>query len=145
MNLAPSAAQKALASIEAGQRTSLAFAVSADEMAAFAALSGDYNPLHSDAAFAAARGFAGRVVYGALLVAKLSRLIGMELPGRDALWTGLDIQFVAPLLVGEEAVLEAVVAQVSPATKSMVLQVSVKRNDRVLARGKASVSMRDGA
>lgn len=140
MNAAP----KALASFEVGQRASIAFAVTAEEMAAFAALSGDYNPLHSDAAFAAARGFAGRVVYGALLVAKLSRLIGMELPGRDALWTGLDVQFAAPLLVGEEAVLEAVVAQVSPATKSMVLRVSVKRDDRVLARGKATVSMRDG-
>jgi acyl dehydratase len=130
--------------IAPGSEASLEFVVSADDMRVFAELSGDYNPLHSDVAFAVSRGFGGCVVYGALMVAKISRLIGMELPGRDSLWSGLEMQFVSPLLVGESAVLTAAVGHVSEATRSTELRLRIVSGDRVIARGKASVRISDG-
>lgn len=133
-----------LSTIAQGEETALEFTVTADEMSRFAELSGDYNPLHCDVAFARAQGFGERVVYGALLVAKISRLIGMELPGRDSLWTGLELQFVSPLLVGEGAIIKASVTHVSDATRSIELRLRIVSGQRLIARGKAAVSVRDG-
>ncbi len=129
---------RSLASFTEGETVRLAFTVSDGDMEAFAALSGDRNPLHCDEAFARSKGFPGRVVYGALLVAKISQVIGMELPGRDAVWTGLDIQFVAPLSIGEPAELEATVTRVSPAVRALELTLRIRAGEKVIARGKAS-------
>lgn len=120
-----------------GQQHSFEFVISAEEMAGFAALSGDRNPLHRDPAFAAAKGFAGVVVYGGLLVAKISRLIGMIVPGLHAVWTGLDIQFRNPLLVGETATLIAEVTRTSDSTRQIGLKIRILAPDRVIALAKA--------
>lgn len=116
----------------------LSFSVTESDMANFATLSGDYNPLHCDEAFAKSKGFPGRVVYGALLVAKISRLIGMEMPGRDAVWSGLDIQFVSPLLIGQPVEIEMTLARVSPAVRALELTLRIESGGRLIARGKAS-------
>ena len=123
--------------IQPGQQHSFSFVISAEDMAGFAALSGDRNPLHVDPAFAAAKGFAGVVVYGGLLVAKISRMIGMVVPGLHAVWTGLDIQFRNPLLVGETATLVAEVAAKSESTRQIRFKISIVASDRTIALAKA--------
>ena len=119
------------------------FAIGEAEMDAYAAVSGDHNPLHCDDAFATDRGFDGRVVYAGLLVAQVSRVIGMELPGRDALWTGIDLQFASPLYLNQEAVIHAEVSRVSAATRSLRIQLRITRGETLLCRGRAEVSVRD--
>lgn len=122
-----------------GVRDGVDFAVSAQDMAAFAALSGDYNPLHTDPAFARAKGFDGVVVYGALLVAKVSQLIGMRLPGRDSIWSSVALRFHAPLFVGDAARVEGEVVALSRATGLCELKLTVTRGERLIAKGKAEV------
>ena len=139
----PEAAQRlAFEDLKAGMRAAFPFAISAEQMRAFEALSGDRNPLHGDADFARSRGFEGPVVYGGLLVAQLSRLIGMHLPGRDALWTGLRIQFLHPLYVGQDARVEAEIRHVSEAVRSVELRFSVEAGGLAIAKGTAEVSVR---
>lgn len=122
-----------------GMSASVDFIVGPLEMRQFAALSGDYNPLHLDADFARGKGFEDAVVYGALLVAKISQLIGMRLPGRDSLWTGLALQFRQPLYVGRAARVEAVVAQLSAATGMVLLRLELRAGETLLAKGEAEV------
>src|SRR5688572_30479947 len=93
-----------------GQRVSTELRIDDQHMRAFAVLSGDFNPLHADDDFARSKGFEGRVVYGGLLIAKISELIGMRLPGRNSVWASLSVDFLKPLYVGEHAELEAEVA-----------------------------------
>jgi len=127
------------ADLAVGGKASFDFIVSAEDMAQFAALSGDYNPLHIDDAFARAKQFEGKVVYGALIIAKVSRLIGMDLPGRDSVWTNVSFQFNRPLYVGQTATLEGVVANLSEATGGVELKLTLKVEGRVLAKGTAEV------
>ena len=122
-----------------GSKASFDFSVSAEDMARFAELSGDLNPLHIDDAFARGKRFEGRVVYGALIIAKVSRLIGMELPGQDSVWTTVNFQFNRPLYVGQTATLEGVVVSLSEATGFVELKVSLKVEGRPLAKGTAEV------
>lgn len=133
-----------LASLKEGQAASVAFTVTDDDMAKFASLSGDHNPLHCNTDYARSNGFEGRVVFGALLLAKVSQLIGMELPGRDSLWIGIDMQFASPLYVGRPATVEASASQVSAATQTVELKLRIQSEGRLIGRGKALVRMRDG-
>jgi acyl dehydratase len=122
-----------------GNSASFDFSVSPEDMARFAELSGDFNPLHIDDAFARGKQFEGRVVYGALIIAKVSRLIGMELPGRDSVWTKVTFQFNRPLYVGQTATLQGVVATLSEATGFVELKLTLKVDGRPLAKGIAEV------
>ena len=60
---------RALADLREGVSATVGFTVTPEQMRAFAELSGDFNPLHVDDAFAKGKNFDGAVVYGALLVA----------------------------------------------------------------------------
>ena len=124
-----------------GERASVAFSVNASEMQDFARVSGDYNPLHTDAAFARARGFPDVVVYGALLVAKVSRLIGMQLPGRDSVWVSCALRFHEPLFVDEPASAEGEVTAISGATGLVTLRLRLESHGRLLAKGTAEVML----
>jgi len=129
----------ALADLAEGARAVVDFTITMEDMQKFAALSGDYNPLHQDQDFAQQKGFKDRVVYGALLIAKISSLIGMQLPGRDSVWTSIAMQFNQPLFVGEPARAEGAVVGVSQSTGLIDLKLTLRSNDKLLAKGKAEV------
>lgn len=129
--------------IAEGDSASVPFRIDADAMADFARLSGDVNPLHTDSKYAHSVGFQRAVVYGGLILAQVSRLIGMDLPGRHAIWNGIRMDFRAPLYVDEDAVLTGTVAQVSEATRTITVSLLVESGDRTVASGKAYVSVRN--
>lgn len=126
-----------------GDRARIELIVGDAEMEGFRRLSGDPNPLHTDDGFARARGFAGRVVYGGLLVAAVSRLLGGELPGPGCVWRSLTLSFRGPLYVGEEAVVEARVVHLSEAIGAYKLAIEIHVGDRLVAQGSADASRID--
>lgn len=130
----------ALDDINTSMRASVPFVVHRDEMTRFAEISGDFNPLHVDDEFARQKGFDGAVVYGALIVAKVSQLIGMHLPGRDSVWTGITLDFIRPLYIDQLARVDAAVDNISQATGMLALKLSVRNSDgQMLAKGSAEV------
>jgi len=118
-----------------GMAATVDFVVTSAEMRAFAALSGDYNALHHDASFAREKGFDGIVVYGGLIISKISQLIGMKLPGCNAVWMGLSLRFRKPLYVGQQARLEGTITRLSDATRVVGLRIEVRSEGRLLAEG----------
>jgi 3-hydroxybutyryl-CoA dehydratase len=122
-----------------GTRARVDFSVDDAQMRRFAELSGDHNPLHTDEQFARAKGFEGRVVYGALLLAKVSQLIGMKLPGRDGVWVSVALDFRSPLYLDQVAEVEATVESYSEATGLLELRLALRRSGRLLAKGRAEV------
>lgn len=135
----PTAQQHELHDLAEGHKSSVAFTVTPEQMQAFAELSGDFNPLHVDESFARAKGYEGRVVYGALLVAKISQLLGMQLPGRDGVWASLSLDFKRPLYVGQEAEAEGTLVTVHRATGMLELALVLRSGGRIIGKGKAEV------
>jgi len=127
------------ADLAPGLQACVEFHVTAQQMQQFAELSGDFNPLHTDDAFARGKGFEGAVVYGGLLIAKVSQLIGMRLPGRDGVWASVQLDFRRPLYVGQAAEVEGVVASVSASTGMVDLKLTLRAAGKVLAKGTAEV------
>ncbi len=71
--------------------------ISEQSVAAFAAVSGDRNPLHVDDAYAHTTNYGGRIVHGAYQVGLASAMAGMYLPGRNALVASITSRFPQPL------------------------------------------------
>lgn len=71
--------------------------VSEADVLAFAEVSGDLNPLHVDADYAATTKHRRRIVHGAFQVAMASEWVGMHLPGLHVLLSSANARFVAPL------------------------------------------------
>lgn len=107
--------------ISVGDRESILVRVSAESLAAFAALSGDVNPLHVDDEFARERGFPGPVAHGLLVASFFSRLVGTMLPGRDCLLQQVRFDFKAPVTAGEALIFSVEVVQKVEAVKALVL------------------------
>ncbi len=124
-------------SIEEGKTAH--FSVSFDDaaMKSFRALSGDHNPVHFDAAEAKKRGFKGPIVYGGLMVAAVSRLLGQELPGAGCVWQSLSLEFVAPLYVNQNADVTGTVNYVNPDLGLFQVKINIVSGGLEIARGKA--------
>ena len=98
----------------------------------FAALSGDFNPLHTDRAYAQAMGYSDSVVFGMLSSAFYSRLVGMYLPGQFALLQGIDIDLNSPCFPGEALHVEGEVSYLNEAYKRFEIRARIRKDDRSL-------------
>ena len=73
--------------------------VSQADADAFARVSGDWNPLHTDEDHASRTTYGRCVLHGAFSAGLVSRLAGMYLPGADCLLHGMRLRFVTPIVV----------------------------------------------
>lgn len=126
--------------IKIGYKERFTFKIDEKMMIDFEKISGDSNPLHVNNSFAISRGYNGKVVYGALLIAKVSKMLGMKLPGRDSIWTNVSISFLKPLYIEEEAELLAEIKHVSKSTSSVELLIKIFsiKEKTLKARGKVN-------
>ena len=71
--------------------------ISVEDITAFAALSRDWNPLHTNEDYARQTNYGRRIVHGAFQVGLASAMAGMYLPGREVVVGGFQCRFPAPL------------------------------------------------
>ncbi len=128
------------ATLAVADRAEVVHTVTALDVAAFVALTGDDNPLHVDPAYAARTSLRHPVVHGMLTAAFISTLIGKHLPGDGALWYELAIRFLAPVRVGEAIRATAEIRHKSSALRVLTLAVQIFGGDgRVVIDGEAKV------
>lgn len=73
-----------------------------DDVKRFAALTGDFNRIHLDAAYAADTRYGRPVVHGVLTASLISTLMGMELPGEGTVLLEERLRFLQPVFYGEK-------------------------------------------
>ncbi len=127
--------------IAVGMSTSFSRTISTEDVESFAKLSGDYNPLHIDDAYAKTTKFGKRVVHGMLLGALCSQLVGMHLPGKRCLYLQQTLSFKKPVFVGDMVSVQGVVEAKSPATKVLDIAISIMRDTEEVASGLAKVQV----
>jgi len=109
----------------------------------FAKISGDYNPLHMDENYAKSTTFKKRVCHGMLLAAFFSRLVGMYLPGKYALYFSQSLNFQNPCFVNDVITIKGEVIDKSEATRLITIKTSIYNQERTcLLDGVAKVVVR---
>lgn len=118
------------------------FRFSDENMRTFEQLSGDHNPIHTDAAFARAKRFDAPLVFGLLLASQLSRLIGQELPDNHAILTGITMDFISPAFVNDDLRFDAELVSKSDAAHALGFKCRITRAGKTLCRGTADAVWR---
>ncbi len=132
----------AYADIKKGDEAMFTETISELLAARFTELSGDRNPLHTDAAYAATTRFGRPVVHGMLVGALFSRLIGMHLPGRNSLYLSQTMRFHSPLYAGTVLTIRGIVTHTTDAARTITMALSAKDGEGVLiADGEALVTL----
>ncbi len=127
--------------IEIGSRAVFSREISESDVQIFAELSGDFNPLHMDDAYAATTFFGKRVVHGMFLGSLCSKLVGMHLPGRRCLYLKQELSFKSPVYIGETVDVEGVVISKSVATSLVTITTTIKKENAIVVIGSAVVKI----
>lgn len=118
-----------LADLAPGVSEQFTVTVTPQRMEQFYALTGDCSPIHRDAAYAAGRGFAGRVVYGMLSASMVSTLAGVWLPGEHCLLHEVDAKFVRPVFIGDALTVSGTVEECNETFREITVKFSITNQD----------------
>lgn len=129
--------------IKVGDRAVFQCAVSEQAREAFAQVSGDFNSLHVDPAYAADTQFNKPLVHGMLVGSYFSRLVGMYLPGKYSLYLSQTLSFHRPVYVGLTLRIQGAVVQKIDALQvvKMRLEARAENNGTLLVSGEAIVKV----
>ncbi len=110
-----------------GQKATRSLTLTEDHVAAYAKMTGDYNPLHFDADFAAGTKFGKLVVQGGLTTGILNALVAMDMPGPGTVFLSHDWKFTAPVFIGDTITGEAEILSLHPTKPVTQLKITVTR------------------
>ena len=113
--------------IAVGDSDNFEVVVTDDMIRQFADVSGDHNPLHTDPAYAMTTKFGKPVAHGMLLASFFSRLVGMYLPGKHALYLSETLSFKNPVYAGDAIMVTGRVTQKSESTKIITIAVAISK------------------
>jgi UDP-4-amino-4,6-dideoxy-N-acetyl-beta-L-altrosamine N-acetyltransferase len=126
----------------AGRTFAYRFAVTPALVDAYAAATGDDNPVHLDDAAAQALGFPGRIAHGMLLGGQLSRYFANTFPGRGTIYVSQSMEFLAPVRVGAEVEVSLRVA--SHLGRRVVLEFTMQADGQPCVRGESVLMLPPG-
>jgi 3-hydroxybutyryl-CoA dehydratase len=121
---------KALPAI--GARATRVRTITDDDIVRFAEVSGDRNPVHLDADYAARSPFGQRIAHGFLTGSMISALIGMELPGAGSIYLGQTLKFLAPVHIGDTVTASVEVIGVREEKRIITLRTDCTNQDGIL-------------
>ncbi len=87
--------------LRVGQSATRSKTIAEADLRAYAEVTGDYNPLHFDDAFAAGTRFGRRVAQGGITAGLLNALVAMDLPGPGTVFMSQALTYHAPAYVGD--------------------------------------------
>jgi acyl dehydratase len=112
--------------------------ISRSQIARFAAATGDFNPIHTDEAFAQKVGFPSIIAHGPLTLAFLTQALGRNFgPERVR---GVTAQFRAPILPGDTLRIEGTITEVAGGRATCELRV-LRGDDDVVATATGSAEV----
>lgn len=124
--------------IEVGDTATRSLTLTAEEVEAYARITGDRNPLHFDEDFAAKTKFGRPVVQGGLTTGLLHALVAMDMPGPGSVFLSQNWQFTAPVFIGDtiSATVEVVSVHDSKPVTQLAIEV-VRDGGEVVLKGEA--------
>ena len=114
--------------------------VTETDIAMFAAISGDFNPVHVDAQYAAGTPFGARVAHGPLTLALCAGILGMRLPGLGTVAVSNRIEYRRPVYIGDTITARVEVAALDVERNRATMAIRwTNQDDTVVAEGEAVV------
>ena len=125
-----------------GQTYNCEFKFTQADVNAFADVSGDHNPVHWDAAFAATTIFKRPILPGMLSASVFSKVLGTLFPGDGTIYLKQSLDFLKPMYVDTDYVALFTVKEIIKEKNRAVIETSIKQKvtgDLVCLIGEAEV------
>ncbi len=124
--------------LDLGMEASLERVVTEDDIAAFAEVSGDKNPVHMDAEYAAGTMFKQRISHGMLTASYISAVFGMKLPGPGAIYISQTLNFRKPVMIGDRIKTTVCILELWPAKQRVRFECACRNeDDKAVLEGEA--------
>ena len=107
------------------------------DIISFANVSGDKNPVHLDAAYAARTMFKERIAHGMLTAGYISAVFGMEMPGPGAIYVSQTLNFKAPVRIGDVVTAKVKVVELIPAKRRARFECQCLVGGKAVLEGEA--------
>jgi 3-hydroxybutyryl-CoA dehydratase len=127
--------------VKPGDRAEFTKTVTMDDIQKFADVTGDHNPLHSDAAYAAKTRFKEPIAHGMISAGFISAVLGTKLaPHAVCIYLSQSLRFIRPVKVGDTIRAIAEVKGVEPEKRTVTLQTDAFNQDgEPVVKGEAVV------
>ncbi|WIG58420.1 MAG: hypothetical protein OJF49_001166 [Ktedonobacterales bacterium] len=123
-----------------GARAARTRTITANDIARFAELSDDHNPIHLDDAYAACSPFGRRIAHGMLTGALVSAVLGNDLPGPGAIYLAQSFRFLRPVYIGDTITASVEVTAIRAEKRLVTLSTDcVNQHGEPVLSGEATV------
>ena len=103
----------------------------------FAELTGDYNPIHFDVAYAEKTIFKTPIVHGPLVLTLVTTLFAKELPGPGSVYLSHEIKFIRPVYYDDVITAILKVTDISPKGHVFISTICKNQNGEIVIEGNA--------
>ena len=123
--------------IAIGMDASLTRQVSESDIVTFADVTGDTNPVHLDADYAATTIFKQRIAHGMLTAGYISAVFGTKLPGPGAIYISQTLNFRGPVKIGDHVMTRVVVEELFAVKRRVLFSCRCTIDDNPVLEGEA--------
>ncbi|HKM00797.1 MAG: MaoC family dehydratase [Tissierellia bacterium] len=123
-----------------GMERSVTKTITESDVYTYAGIIGDINPVHVNAEYAKNSRFGERIVHGMLTASFFSTLVGMLIPGADAIYLGQTCKFLLPVKFGDTITAKCEVTSIKAEKKIAVMRTTVvNQKGELVVDGEATV------
>jgi 3-hydroxybutyryl-CoA dehydratase len=131
---------KSIQELKTGDSAEISRTITEKDINDFAGVTGDFNPVHLDQAYAQKTIFKGRIAHGLLSVGLLSTVLGNILPGHGTIYLSQEVKFLAPVRIGDNITARVEVIDLIPEKNRAKLRTSCTNQDgKIVVDGMAWV------
>jgi 3-hydroxybutyryl-CoA dehydratase len=131
---------KTIDQISVGDAARFTKTIGESDIYLYAGITGDFNPAHVNEEFASKTFFKTRIAHGMLSAGLISTLLGTVLPGPGTIYLKQELEFTAPVKIGDTVTARVEVTQVEADKNRVTLDTTaVNSQGKTVIQGRAAV------
>jgi len=115
--------------------------VTEQDVQTFAQVTGDTNPVHLDADYAATTSFEKPIAHGMLTAGFISAAIGTKLPGPGCIYLEQSLKFRTPVFIGATVTTTVTVKELNERRRRAVLETVCTVEGKKVVTGEATIML----
>ena len=132
---------KTIEELKIGDKAQFAKTISESDIYLYAGVTGDFNPAHLNEIYAKETHFKTRIAHGMLIAGFISTVIGNQLPGPGTIYLKQELNFLAPVKIGDTITAEVEVKDILVEQKHVRLKtICLNQHEEKIVDGEAIVS-----
>lgn len=132
---------KTIDELKIGEKEQFAKTISESDVYLYAGVTGDLNPAHINEEYAGKTFFKTRIAHGMLSAGLISAVIATKLPGPGTVYIGQNLNFKAPVRIGDTITATAEVSEIiKDKNRIRIKTTCVNQEGTLVLEGEAFVS-----